>query len=604
MQKDKAQFKQLRIMAEKSLEAKTDGKKIISAQEMEGILYELQVHQIELEMQNEELQRTYQELEESRNKYLDLYDFAPIGYLTLDENNLILEVNLTLAKLLDISRHNLIKKRFSQFIAIDDTDIFYLHRKLVFETQSLQTCELKLVKRDKTFFDTELKSIAMPDKNGNLNQMRIAITDITQRKQAEKELNEYRLHLEQLVEERTSQLMKTNEQLLKIQHLESIGILAAGIAHDFNNILAIIIGNIHLAKLYAKSDEKVFQPLVVAEKTLWRATNLTAQLLTFSKGWVPVKKVVYIGELIKNAADFSLRGSNIIVEYDIIPDLWVVECDEGQINQVIDNLIINAVQAMPSGGMIKVSAENITVNEKDALSLATGEYVKVSIKDEGIGIDEEHLPKIFDPFFTTKEKGSGLGLATAYSIIKKHNGYIDVTSETGKGTTFYIYLPASFKKVAEKEEEEIIHGKGRILLMDDEEGIRYIIGQMLEHLGYEVKTAEGGNSAIELFKRAKKENQTFDAVILDLTTPGEMGGRETIQRLMEIDPEVKGIASSGYSTDPIIADFKSYGFSGAIVKPYSVTQMSRILHEVIGKRSAVSYQWSAKTIKSRQRRFP
>jgi len=280
---------------------------------------------------------------------------------------------------------------------------------------------------------------------------------------------------------------------------------------------------------------------------------------------------------------FVLRGSNVRCQFFIPDDLWTVEMDEGQMSQVINNLVINAIEAMPEGGMIKVKAENITVEKEKGLPLKAGKYIKISIEDQGTGISKEHLPKIFDPYFTTKQKGSGLGLATAYSIVKRHDGYISVESKLGVGTTFYIYLPASEKRVPKRKakKDEILSGEGKVLLMDDEEAIRKVAGNMLKHLGYEVEFAEEGAQAIELYKKARESGDPFDLVILDLTVPGGMGGKEAIKRLREVDPGVKAIVSSGYSNDPIIAEFKKYGFSGVVAKPYKIKELSEELRKVM-----------------------
>jgi two-component system cell cycle sensor histidine kinase/response regulator CckA len=376
---------------------------------------------------------------------------------------------------------------------------------------------------------------------------------------------------------------KMEGELLRAQKIESLGILAGGIAHDFNNILTGILGNITLAKAHAKPGDRVIDRLSEAEKACLQAKDLTQQLLTFSRGGVPVKKTVSITELLKDSATFVLRGSGVQCEFSIPDDLWLVEVDEGQINQVISNLIINAVQAMPEGGTIKVQAENIVVWTKDIPSLKDGRYLKISIKDQGIGIQEKHLHRIFDPYFTTKHRGSGLGLAVAYSIIKKHYGYIDVKSQLGVGTTFFIYLPASEHNITtnEKKVDKIFKGAGRILLMDDEDVVRHVVGEMLKHLGYNVEFAKDGAEAIKLYEIAKERGKPFDAVVMDLTVPGGIGGKEAINKLLEIDPDVKAVVSSGYSNDPVLSNYTEYGFRGVVAKPYKLEELSKTLHEII-----------------------
>mgnify|MGYP001098699542 CR=1 FL=1 len=380
---------------------------------------------------------------------------------------------------------------------------------------------------------------------------------------------------------------KMEEELLKVQKLESIGILAGGIAHDFNNILTAILGNISLVSMYVEDGEtkdRVMERLAEAERASMRAQNLTQQLLTFSKGGAPVKRTASIRELLRDSTLFALSGSNVRCEFYMPDDLWSVEIDEGQISQVINNLVINADQAMPEGGIIKVRAENITLKTGHSLPLTDGEYVKISVEDQGIGISKEHLQRVFDPYFTTKQKGSGLGLATSYSIIKNHGGYITAESRVGVGSTFHVYLPASPEKIPTdkgKVKEKPVVGRGRILLMDDERYIRNLLDRMLDSIGYEVTLATDGVEAIELYREAKDSGRPYDAVILDLTVPGGMGGKVAIQRLKEIDPEVKAIVSSGYSDDPVLSDFGEYGFSGFIAKPYRIRELSSVLHKVI-----------------------
>jgi two-component system, cell cycle sensor histidine kinase and response regulator CckA len=276
-----------------------------------------------------------------------------------------------------------------------------------------------------------------------------------------------------------------------------------------------------------------------------------------------------------------LRESKSNCEFSISKDLWPAEVDVGQISQVINNIVINANQAMPKGGIIQVAAENLIIEDRYGLPVKPGRYIRISIKDQGVGIDENHFLHIFDPYFTTKQEGSGLGLATTYTIIKKHEGHITVESQLGVGTTFHIYLPASDKAIPEKEEAKLIKGQGRILVMDDEAPIRKMIGRMLGNLGYESEFANDGAEAIRMVKEVKESGKPYDAVILDLTIPGGMGGKEAINKLLEIDPEVKAIVSSGYSDDPVLAIFQEYGFKGMIPKPFESLSLGKVLHEVL-----------------------
>ncbi len=372
---------------------------------------------------------------------------------------------------------------------------------------------------------------------------------------------------------------KMEAELVNAQKLESLGVLAGGIAHDFNNFLTAIIGNLSLAKLDTKPGERVVTLLNEMEKASLQAKELTQQLLTFSKGGDPIKKSVNLGELIKNSAGFSLRGSNVRCNFSISPELMPVEADEGQIGQVVNNLVLNADQAMPDGGIIEICAENVTLKDNNEFSLPAGLYLMTSFKDHGVGIGPDHLAKVFDPYFTTKQKGSGLGLTVAYSIIDKHKGRLAVESELGRGTTFTIYLPAS-EKPADRSSEKDIHlviAEGKILVMDDEVFIRDLAIQMLSKIGYKVSVANDGDQAIDMYIQAQKQGEPFDAVIMDLTIPGGMGGKEAIQKLRKFDPNVRALVSSGYSNDPIMSNFRDYGFQGVVQKPYRIQDMNDAL---------------------------
>jgi len=374
---------------------------------------------------------------------------------------------------------------------------------------------------------------------------------------------------------------KMEAELLRSQKLESVGILAGGIAHDFNNILTTILGNVSLAKNHVTPDDEIFDLLKEAETASLRAQTLTRQLLTFAKGGAPLKEIASIKDILKESSSFVLRGSKSRCEFSIAEDLFPAEVDVGQISQVIHNIVINANQAMPEGGIIQVAAENLIIEERLGLPVKPGRYIRISVIDQGVGISENYLLNIFDPYFTTKQEGSGLGLATTYSIIKNHNGNITAESRLGVGTTFHIYLPASDKTVPEKEEVLLITGQGRILVMDDEASLRKMVGRMLKMLGYESEFAKDGAEAIQMVKEAQESKRPYDAVILDLTIPGGMGGKDAIQKLLEIDPEIKAIVSSGYSDDPVLSNFLEYGFKSMMPKPFESRSLGKVLHEVL-----------------------
>jgi len=837
-QKEKGE-KALRKRAEELLRKRVGDvePETLSAEEARRLVHELQVHQIELEMQNEELRLSQEMLEESRQKYTDLYDRAPVGYFTFDREGVILGVNLTGASLLGVERGSLIGKPFPLYIKRDSQDEFYLHRRSVLEGRKMKTCELKLKtgagrefhaeleslpakdntirtavsditerkragealaeseERYRAIFDqardgivlmdynsgavlncnaefekqtgrtleelramkiwelrppdkveaakrkfgdvrekgeiaardlsflrsdggvtevdivskvvtirgkkyiqgitrdiTELKkaeealhvketaiassinAIVMADLEGNLTYvngsflrlmgyeseevvlgkpsasfakderegarileaireeggwegevvakredgsrmvarvsasmvrdangeplcMMASFDDITEKKQSEEELRKYRQRLEQMVGERTSELMKVNRQLmdemekreamedevLKAQKLESIGILAGGIAHDFNNSLCAILNSISVAKMLLEPEDEAFKRLTTAEAATLRARTFTQQLLTFAKGGEPVRKTIAIGRLIRDTADFSLRGSNVNCEHAISKDIWHVHADEGQLAQVISNLVINADQAMPEGGAISVSAENVTLKAEEIPPLTKGKYVRISVSDRGVGIPGNHLPRIFDPYFTTKKGGSGLGLATTYSIVRKHGGHVAVESQVGVGTSFHVYLPASSEKIESRKRKagRPPAGTARVLLMEDEMLIAKDVVAGLEKLGYSAEHAIDGERAIALYKDAADSGRPFDAVILDLTIRGGMGGRDTIRGLREINKDVKAIVASGYSNDPIMSNFEKYGFSGAISKPYDIYDIVDAIKETL-----------------------
>ncbi len=586
----------LREKAEKKLKPEFVPIERLSEADVRKLAHELQVHQIELDMQDEELRRSQQELEDSRDRYSRLYDFAPVGYFTMDQDGLILQVNLTGAEMLVADRRSLIGKPLSVFIVSEDRDTSFLHRRQVLKTRNKDTCELRILGKDGAVFYARLESAVSQNDNGDFNQIRTILTDITERNKAEEKIKLLNETLEQRIAERTAELVKANEEIAKMQRLESVGILAGGIAHDFNNYLQGILSNIAMAKIYVDPSNKGYASLRESEKAVIRAKNLTQQLLTFSKGGEPIKKVASASELIKESVNFALSGSNIRCELYLPDDLWSIEVDKGQMNQVFSNLLINADHAMSTGGTINIKAENVNIKVKDSLPLQAGRYVKIAIGDQGIGIPEEYLQKIFDPYFTTKQEGSGLGLSIIYSIIRKHGGYISVESRIGVGTTFHVYLPASQKEILKEPDKiknegacpELVEGKeapiafkGKILIMDDEDIFRAVTGEHLKLLKYEVKGAGNGKEAIEMYKEAIESGNPFDAVMLDLTVRDGMGGKEAIMALLAIDPAVAAVVTSGYSNDKVMANFKEYGFSGVVEKPYEIYELDKALQKVI-----------------------
>lgn len=382
-----------------------------------------------------------------------------------------------------------------------------------------------------------------------------------------------------------TQEQKSQEELLRASKLEALGLLAGGIAHDFNNVLTGIVGNLSLLREHPGLPAEVSERLALLEKSAFRARQLTLQLLTFAKGGSPIKQTASIAEMISDSVEFSLRGSNVRAEFHLAPDLAPVEVDPGQMSQVIQNLVINSKQAMPNGGVLRVQAENFSIQEKGSLPLPKGRYIRISIQDSGCGIKAEHLSKIFDPYFTTKPKGSGLGLATAYSIMKQHDGLITVESDLGKGSTFHLYLPASARVSAAPAKTEAkpqqFRGTGRVLAMDDEPAIRVLLSAILKHFGYDSTEVPDGRAALLEYKKALEAGQPYQVVIMDLTIPGGMGGREAITELRALDPQVKAIVSSGYSNDPVMAEYQKYGFAARVEKPYRLQELGAALRGIM-----------------------
>lgn len=380
------------------------------------------------------------------------------------------------------------------------------------------------------------------------------------------------------------------EELQKMQKLSSLGTLAGGIAHDFNNILTMLFGNISLAKSQLGKENPGFTNLEEAEKAFHRATNLTNQLLTFAKGGDPIKENISISELIVEVARFNLTGSNVKFDFKADEDLWVVKADEAQMEQVFANLVINANQAMPGGGHVLIEAHNVRLGTDDEPGLDAGKYVQVIVRDEGVGIEKELLGQIFDPYFSTKPDGNGLGLATVFSILARHDAHIKVDSELGIGTSFTLFLPRSESKqlaggnqlMAEPSEEK---QTGKILVMDDEEGLCDLATQILGRKGYSVDVAHDGEQAIAMYKQSMELDNPYDCLIMDLTIPGGMGGMEAIKEILKINPGAKAIVSSGYAVDPVMANYTEYGFKEVLLKPFTLTSMVEVVARVLGKQS-------------------
>ncbi len=395
-----------------------------------------------------------------------------------------------------------------------------------------------------------------------------------------------------------TQRLRDEGERRKTETLDQLGLLAGGIAHDFNNLLTAIIGNISLISLLVPADEQLNERLNDAKNASLRARDLAQQLLTFARGGAPIKQTASAAKLIEETVSFSLHGAHSRSEITIDPELWPAEFDAGQISQVVANLVVNADQAMTDGGTLHVNCDNYTATAKTVgapADLKPGDYIRIRVRDEGVGIAEACMKRIFDPYFTTKSKGNGLGLATAYSIIKNHGGLITVESVLHEGATFTVYLPALLNQPATiplsaplathppeaKVESAVVHGNGRVLIVDDEEAIRMLVEFTLGRIGYDVEQAESALQGIEMYRQSLRDRNRYDLVILDLTLPGGMGGKEALKNLIEIDPTVNAIVSSGYATDATMSRFEDYGFRGVIAKPYEAAALGRMVHDTI-----------------------
>jgi len=524
-----------------------------------------------LEIEIRGRKKTEEALRESETKYRELVENAVLGIFQVTKEGEFLMAN----------------QRMANIFGYDSQQDFFANVDNIIKLYVNPEERPKMLQEIDEKGHVDGREMNFKRKDGNL----ISCNAYARSTQSEDGENIYEGLLEDITDKK-----QMEEELLKAKKLESLGVLAGGIAHDFNNLLTSVVGNISLAKMKLKPGSKAFENLVEAEKASIQTKELTARLITFSKGGGPIKETVPIGDLVKTSVDSSLKGSDISCRFSIPDDISPVEVDEEQMKQVIRNIITNAQEAMAGQGEINVSCENIDIGEKDTLTLKDGKYVKISIEDQGPGIPEEDFIKIFDPYFSTKnmgtQKGMGLGLAISDSIVKQHDGLITVKSELGTGTTLFIYLPAlSAERPAPSAKPKGIEAQStinnhqssiqRILVMDDEEVVRDVSNALLTHLGYKVEVAVEGVEAIEMYGKAMESEKPFDMVILDLTNKIGMGGAETIVRLLEVDPDVRAIVATGYSNDPIISKFREHGFRGALPKPFTLDQLKTALHDAI-----------------------
>lgn len=515
----------------------------------------LEGHREELE---QEVARRTAQLSQSEEKYRALMNNASEGILLADVAGNLLEANKKMLEMAEYSLDELLKRKFVDIIPATEMPRARAVYKELLSNGAVAVADTQLLCKDGRIIPIDLTASLV--RYAGKTVVQNILRDISERK-------------------------KIEEERLLLSKLESLGLLAGGIAHDFNNILTAILGNISLARMEASQGQAptghCLQRMEEAEKACLRARALAGQLLSFAKGGLPIKKPTAVPALLQESVNLALSGSKARSQLILSEDLWFIEVDESQISQVFNNLLINADQAMPEGGTITIRAENVVVG--DELTLKKGDYVRITVSDQGVGIPAHYLGKIFDPYFTTKQKGSGLGLATSYSIIRNNSGHITVESEPGAGTTFAVYLPATHQEQPSLQvaASEPLSGRGRILVMDDEEMVRQILSTMLEKLGYDTACAVDGEEAISLYREAQASGRPFTAAIFDLTVPGGMGGKEALHRLLTIDPRIKAVVSSGYSDDSIMAEFRTFGFKGVISKPYRILELSEALAAVI-----------------------
>ena len=561
-------FEALRRRAEKTLQApKVKAPRSVTPAALTHALEELRIHDAELEIQNEELEQSRMQAEELQTRYFRHFDLAPVGMIRLDDNGIVMEANILGAQMLGIDRIRLhsTKVAFAVHLTRDSQTIFQTHLKSTLGSGEMESCEICL--RNKTGPETfvRMQSIASRGSEG-ATDLFATLTDLTDHRRAEVQ----RLELEHRLAER--------------HELENIGTLAGGIAHDLNNILQVIHSSLDIAKEKATSESSLLKYITHARQAADRATNLSRRLLTFSKGGSPIKQIVSLREILESSVEFWLSGSNLRLELSVAPDLLPVTLDPVQFAQVIENVVINAREAASHGGKLFVRATNLLPGTAEVAGLSDGPYVKIEIEDEGDGIPEYVRERIFEICFTTKAGGSGIGLATAKSIMDQHGGRIAVKSVAGQGTTVSLFLAAaarSFEPAAPLPAKVLAKGTGRILVIDDEEMILDVIPSILKDLGYGCVVAKDGIDGCAAYKLAMAEGKPFAAVLLDATIPGGLGGEAALKRLLEVDPRARVILFSGYADSDLMIKAEELGFRGRLAKPFTVRELAAALHEAL-----------------------
>ncbi len=502
--------------------------------------------------------RVLTKLKKSEEKFRSLIENLDAGIARSTPGPLgkYIEVNQAMVDLLGYSKEELFKTNLFGFLENPQTPEA-LFTELQAKT-SVREKEISLVRKDKNVIQVSYTAKAIRNSRDEILYIDEILVDITARRQVE-------------------------EEIQKNEKLKSIGDLAGGIAHHFNNIMTGLFGNISLAKTALTRDCEAMAYLNNAEACMQEGIALTKQLLTFAKGGDPIMKPVNIADIVNDAANFSLSGSNTRLTITTGDDLWAIRADKAQISQVISNIVMNARQAMTRSGELSISIKNSNVLKDNLLTIARDRYLKISITDNGSGMHQKDLERIFDPYFTTREGGSGMGLSICYSIIKKHEGHIFVSSQVGAGTTITIYLPAiaavtkKETSMTQEKSNTSCENQKRILVMDDEDHIRLLLKKMLEKFGYHVDLAKDGEDAVRTYKTMSEQNCAPHLVIMDLTIPGGMGGKEASKAILEFDPDAGIVTSSGYSTDPVMANFTDFGLKGIIPKPYRMEELKNAI---------------------------
>ena len=512
----------------------------------------------------QEIKEKEEQLRKEHERLTTILESLGEGVIVINRQGLVELVNPKAEEILGLPKEDLLGRRIHEVLHLIEEETSH---PLTISLESLdELCHRNLVLRNAQGENRIIVLNAAPIRFVGKNRgWVLAILDVTEKSRLEREV-------------------------MKAQKIEALGLLAGGIAHDFNNMLMGILGYINLSQIYCEKHDKkkVAEFLTKAELAVKQARDLSQQLLTFAKGGVPLKEPLALPQFIKEIANFVVRGSHVLVEFEVAEDLWPVEADPSQISQVLNNLLINALQAMPEGGVITLRAKNLWLEEGNPYQLPPGKYVRLEVEDQGVGIPKRILDRIFDPYFTTKKEGNGLGLAIVHSIIKKHGGHIEVFSREGKGTRFVIYLPATEKRPRPKDPKllaPVFPAGGKVLLLDDDEFVREVVSEMLRGLGFEVVGVANGEQMLELYRQALEAGEPYLFVITDLTLPGQKGGADFAKELLALDPHALIVAMSGYANDPVMAEPEAYGFRAAIAKPFRLEDLRRVLNEILAIKS-------------------